>query len=205
MLDTLEAAGVDTIDFGQFGEASFSGFDFERATPVLIEWLPRVDDPRVKDAMVRSLAGQRGARGEGTRRLIAEFNRPDYAEQGLLRWSIGNTLATLSGPGDADALIEILRDRSAGSARQMVCDAMSRTGDPRRIDVLIELLDDDTVAGHAILALRRFGRGVLPQRERVIPMLEALIARPSSTPFGRRMARAALKKAASLPGLSSSE
>jgi hypothetical protein len=102
-------------------------------------------------------------------------------------------LATLAGPADADAIIEILRDRSGGTARQMLCDALSRTKDPRRVAVLIDLIDDDDVAGHSILALRRMGRGTLPEPERMRPKLEALLERASATEFGQRQARAALK------------
>lgn len=195
LIAALEAAGIDTVDFGYFGAASFTTFDFAGAAPILVDWLPRVEDPGVKEAMVRSLAGQGSARGEGTRRLIAEFRRPEYADEASLRWAIGNTLATLAGPADADAIIEILHDRSAGMARQMLCDALSRTKDPRRVAVLIDLIGDDTVAGHAISALRRIGRGTLPEPERVRPMLEALLVRPSATQFAQRQARAALKTA----------
>jgi HEAT repeat protein len=195
LLAALEAAGIDTVDFGVFGPASFTTFDFERAAPILVDWLPRVEDPRVKVAMVASLHGQRSARGEGARRLIAEFRRPEYADEHSLRWTIGDTLASLAGPADADAIIKILRDRSAGTARQMLCDALSRTKDPRRVAVLIDLIDDDDVAGHAILSLRRIGRGTLPEPKQILPLLEALLARPSATEFGRRQARAALKTA----------
>ncbi len=195
LVAALEAAGIDPVDFGTFGAASFTTFDFERAAPILVDWLPRVVDPGVKEAMVRSLAGQRSAQGEGSRRLIAEFRRPDYADEASLRWAIGNTLATLAGPADADAIIEVLHDRSAGVARQMLCDALSRTKDPRRVAVLIGLIGDDAVAGHAISALRRIGRGTLPEPERVRPMLEALLVRPSATEFAQRQARAALETA----------
>jgi hypothetical protein len=197
LLAALEAAGMDPIDFGRFGWASFSTFDFELAVPILVEWLPRVEDPDVKEAMVRSLAGHRSARGEGARRLIEEFRRPEYAEESSLRWAIGNTLATIAGLADADGIIEILVDRSGGTDRQMLCDALSRTRDPRRVDVLIDLIDDDAVAGHAILALRRLARGAHLQTERVRSLLQALLARPSATEFGQRQARAALKTAGS--------
>jgi HEAT repeat protein len=193
LLRALEAAGIDTVDFGLFGQASFTTFDFAGAAPILVDWLPRIADPRVKEAMVRSLTGEPRARGEGARRLIEEFRRPAYADEDSLRWTIGNALATLAGPADADALIEILRDRSAGMARQMLCDALSRTKDPRRVDVLIDLIGDDTVAGHAVNALRTIGRGAVPEAERVRPLLEALLARSSATEFAQRQARAALK------------
>jgi HEAT repeat protein len=194
LLTALAAAGVDPIDFGRFGWASFSQFDFKRAVPVIIEWLPLADDPKVKEAMVRSLAGQPAAQGEGARRLLAEFRRPEYADASSLRWTIGDAMASLAGPADADAIIEILCDRANGHARQMFCNALVRSRDARRVDVLIELIDHDDVAGHAISALRRTSSGRrVPQPQRVRPKLEALIARPSATPFGKRMARGALK------------
>lgn len=103
-------------------------------------------------------------------------------------------MASLAGPADADAIIEILCDRANGHARQMFCNALVRSRDARQVDVLIELIDDDDVAGHAIGALRRTSSGRrVPQPQRVRPKLEALIARPSATPFGKRLARGALK------------
>jgi hypothetical protein len=193
LIAALEAAGIDAIDFGTFGRASFTTFDFARAVPVLIEWLPRISDPNVKDAMARSLTGQRGARGEGARRLIEEFRRPEYAEDKTLLWAIGNALATLAGPADADAIIEMLRDRRYGIARQMLCDALIRTRDTRQTEILIDLIADDDVAGHAISALRRISRRGFSQPERVRGQLEATLGRPSATEFAQRQARAALK------------
>jgi hypothetical protein len=170
--------------------------------PVIIEWLPLVEDAKVKEAMVRTLAGQRAsgpagqraAQGEGARRLLAEFRRPEYADASSLRWTIGDAMASLAGPADADAIIEILCDRANGHAREMFCDALVRSRDARRVDVLIELIDDDDVAGHAISALRRSAhQRQVPEPERVRSKLEAVIARPSATSFGKRMARSALK------------
>jgi hypothetical protein len=202
LLDALEAAGINPSDFGSFGWASFSTFDFGRAAPILIDWLPRVSDKRVKQAMVRSLVDQKAAQGEGTRPLIAEFQRPDYADDAGLKWAIGNTVATLALPEDADAIIEILRDPRHGRAREMFCDALVRTRDPRRVDVLIELIDDDDLAGHAIAALRQCTyRRRVHQPERVRPKLEALLSRGGASglmgsgpgPFAKRQARNALK------------
>jgi hypothetical protein len=75
MLAELEAAGLDTGDFGTFTSLRPTTFDHARATPILVEWLPRMDEPAVVEAMARSLTGQRGARGEGARQLIAAFRR----------------------------------------------------------------------------------------------------------------------------------
>ena len=194
LIDALEAAGLDTTDFGEFGWAMGSTFDCARATPIILDWLSRIADPRVKGAMVMSLFRQKAAQGEGARRLIAEFHRPDYETDGSLRCSIGSTLATIAGPSDADAIIEILRERRHGTARQMFCDALLRTRDPRQVAVLIELIDDDDVAGHAIAALRQgTSRRQVPEPELVKPKLQALLGRPSASGFAKRQARSALK------------
>ncbi len=182
--------------FRAFGWASFSTFDFGQAAPIIIEWLPRVLDMNVKDAMVRSLADQPAAQGEGTRRLLAEFVRPEHAGPDSFKWAIGSTVATLARPDDADAIIDILRDRSHGRSRQMLCDALVRTRDPTRIDVLIELIDDDDLAATQSWLLRQCGnrRGV-PEPDRVRPKLEAILRQSSSkiagagavrSPSGRR-------------------
>jgi hypothetical protein len=110
--------------------------------------------------------------------LLAEFVRPEHSGADSLKWAIGSTVATLARADDADALVDILRDRSHGRSRQMLCDALVRTRDPRRIDVLIELIDDDDLAGHAIAALRQCGyRRRVPDADRVRPKLEALLRR----------------------------
>jgi hypothetical protein len=61
LLAELEAAGLDTRDFGRFvnrvvpGVIEPSTFDAERATPILLRWLPRVGDRRLKESVVGHL------------------------------------------------------------------------------------------------------------------------------------------------------
>jgi hypothetical protein len=83
----------------------------------------------------------------------------------------------------ADDLLELLRD-----SRQ-------RTKDPRAADALIEAIDDDDIAGHAILALRSYGpKSALPHLRRARPKLDAVLARPTATVFAKRQARKALER-----------
>jgi hypothetical protein len=82
----------------------------------------------------------------------------------------------------ADDLVELITDPRHGRAREMLCDALTRTKDSRAPDVLIELIDDDDVAAHAILALRRHGpKSSLPHLRR---------ARSSLMPFSSGRPRA---------------
>jgi HEAT repeat protein len=194
-LDALEAAGVDATEFGRFGRLYPQTFDFDAAAPVIIAWLPRVAGPRLKEAMVRSLAGQRGRRRVGATELLHEFVRPEHATNDSLRWAIANSIAVAAQHDDADAIIELLTDTRWGYARQMLCDALSRTGDPRSPSVLVSLVSDDDLAGHAISALRRtrLGRTALKSAEGR-SRLEAVVNRETATPYARRAAAAVLRR-----------
>jgi HEAT repeat protein len=53
-----------------------------------------------------------------------------------------------------DDLVELVRDKRHGQAREMLAPALANTKHPRAVEVLIELLDDEEIAGHAVYALR---------------------------------------------------
>ena len=101
---------------------------------------------------------------------------------------------TLADDSIADELVELAQDRRHGSSREMLMDALARTKDERALDALVELVDDDEVAGHAIAALRRLGpKSSLPYLERARHSLERQAAN-GATPLARRQARAALAR-----------
>jgi len=201
ILVALEAAGLDTGEFGTFTTLYRTTFDYARAAPILIEWLPRIDEPSVVEAIARSLTGERAARGEGPRRLMVAFRRmsDEYPDR-TVAWAIGNALSTLTGPADADGVIELLCDRRYGTARQMLCDALTRTHDPRATEIMIDLIDDDDINGHAILALRRLGNWkVIPDTPRALPRLERVLERSTSGILAKKQARKALEVIARSP------
>src|SRR3954466_3584561 len=96
----LGAAGVDTGDFGRFTADRYpeiirpSQFDFIMATPVLISVLPRLNDPEVRESVVRSLSTS-AAKPEAASVLIDEFRRTSVADHPWLKWAIGNALDTV--------------------------------------------------------------------------------------------------------------
>jgi hypothetical protein len=197
LLDALEAAGVRTEDFGLFTSAPTEAtIDYERAVPVLIEWLPRVRDPVLKEIIVRSLTGEDSAKGEGACVLVNEFRQaPNTEEWHSVKWAIGDALATLADASLADDLLELLQDGRHGSSRQRLCDALARTKDDRAPEALIALLDEPDLAGHAISALRRYGpKAWLPHLERARPTLERLAGDRGVPPVARRQAAAALER-----------
>lgn len=193
----LRAAGIRDDDFGFFArdipEAGIRAprFDFEAAAPVLVDWLPRVKTALVKERIVRSLTGEKTATPLALEPLVAEFRRAD--DHGL-KWAIGNALATLADDSIADELVELARDRRHGRSREMLMDALARTKDERALDALVDLVDDDDLAGHAISALRRLGpKSSLPYLERARPALEHQAA-DGETLLARRQASAALAR-----------
>ena len=84
--------------------------------------------------------------------LIAEFLTASQKDSGL-KWAIGNALAVVADQSLFEQLCELVRDRRHGTARQMIVLALGKIKNPRAIDALIELLDDDDVSGHALSSL----------------------------------------------------
>jgi hypothetical protein len=201
LLADLESAGIETRDFGRFGDVPELGisppaFDHARAAPILIKWLPRVRTPAAKEAIARSLTGEPTANGPAARALVMEFRRtPSDSEWDAVNWAYGNALSTLADASVADDLIELLQERSHGKARQMLCEALRRTKDPRAPEVLIGLIQDPDIGGHAIDALRSYGpKSSIPHLQRARSSLEEVLADPTSTDFAKRMAEKSLQR-----------
>lgn len=195
----LEAAGISARDFGFFArdipEAGIYApqFDYAAAAPILIRWLRRAKTSLIKERIVRSLTGEKAATPDALKPLVIEFREaPD--EDWALKWAIGNALSTLADASIVDDLVELASDRRHGKDREMLMDALARTKDERALALLVELVDDDEVAGHAISALRRLGsKSSLPYLERARPALERQ-ARSGVTPIAKKQAAAALDR-----------
>jgi HEAT repeat protein len=193
MLEELQAAGIATDDFGTFTRLRPTTVDYARAVPILLAWLPRIESLPAKVAIARSLTSEPEASRLGAARvLVDEFAELDDEEA---KWAIGNALATLADESIADDLIRLMRKPEHGKGREMLCDALKRTGDPRTPDVLVELLDDDAVAGHAIFTLRSYGpKASLPLLRNAREKLEQVVERSSSTTFARTQTKKALQR-----------
>jgi hypothetical protein len=114
----VEAHGIDTTDFGLFSSVAPTRFDYEAAGPVLIEWLPRVDDPTLKETIARSLIGATGSARVAACALVNDFRR--VPADGT-RWAYANSLAVLADASVADDLLDPITDPELGSAREMLC------------------------------------------------------------------------------------
>jgi HEAT repeat protein len=132
---------------------------YSSAIPVLVMHLPEVKDLGVKESIVRALSVKE-ARGLAGPALIREFRSLPHegserdAVQ-MFKWAVGNALSVVATESDYGDLVELLRDERHGKAREMLPIALARTGAPRAVEVLIDMLGDEQVAGHAITALGR--------------------------------------------------
>jgi hypothetical protein len=130
--------------------------DYRDAIPVLLKWLPKVESP-LKDDVVRALSVE-WARPTAAPLLIEEFRRPDGPESELgLRWTIGNALAVVADDSVIDPVIELATDPRWGRSREMIVVALGNMKDPRTVETLRALLDDEEVAAHAVVALGKLG------------------------------------------------
>jgi HEAT repeat protein len=196
----LERAGIDMGGFGVFTSRSdpaaveASAFDYERAMPILIKWLPHVETSELKEVIARGMTGESSARGDGAKALVDEFGRTP-ADEASLKWAIANALSTLADPSLADDLIELLQGPDQGAGRQMLCEALRRTKDPRAPEVLIGLISDPDVSGHAIAALEDYGpKTSMPYLEKARPALEKVLLDSSASALAQRMARQSLDR-----------
>jgi len=88
--------------------------------------------------------------------LVNEFkvqhNLPDAAQRGF-KWALGNAISMVADESHFDEVVELIRDKRHGTSRDMMVLRLSRLDPNRAVDVLIELLGDDEVAGQALIAL----------------------------------------------------
>ena len=154
-----------------------SGTKYDAAIPVLLYWLPLVSLPDAKESIVRTLSVP-WAKPDAGPKLIAEFEKTpkdeNVASWDALRWAIGNALEVLAEPSLLQKLIEIVTNKQNGKAREMFVLALAKIRDPRSVEVLIQLLDDEQVAGHAIMALRKL------KAPRALDHLERFVDHPKA-------------------------
>ena len=127
---------------------------YKDAVPILVKWLPKITNSRVKESIVRALSVSWARLGAVTALLTEYRNTPDSENRGL-KWAIGNALEVLASDKIFDDIVELVQDKRHGIARQMLVLALGKMKNPRAVDVLICQLDDDDVVGQALTSLKK--------------------------------------------------
>jgi hypothetical protein len=158
------------------------------AIPILIKWLPLVNYDNLKDDIVGTLSVP-WAKPLAVRPLLEEYvkiKKTGNAPTCRVRWAIGNALEVLADDSVFKDIVRIAEDRRYGRDREMVVMALGKMKNPKAVKVLIGLLDDEDVNGHAVIAL-----GKLKVRE-ALPLLEPFLQHPKT--WIRNEAKRAIKK-----------
>jgi HEAT repeat protein len=143
------AAGceLDSLDCSTLSPGAF-----KKCIPILLKWLPRIEDVGVKEYIVRSLSVP-SAKAIAAQPLIVEFrNTPNTANSGL-KWVIGNALSIVATDAVFKQLLDLIGDKANGKSREMLVLALGNMENAAAVDKLIEMLNDEEIAGHALKAL----------------------------------------------------
>ena len=164
------------------------GAPIEAAAPVLIRWLPTINQPDAKRRVILILGDPR-AGADAARALVDEFRRVAPNDDGdpvaSVRATIGSALSAHDCDPIAEDLLAIASDRTHGMHRGMIVHNLSRLR-ARRADAIAALrtsLDDPQMRSIAAQAL-----GTMRATE-AEPDLDRLVDDPDPT------VRAAVKSA----------
>jgi HEAT repeat protein len=142
---------------------------FRVALPTLVLWLQRTQNLDAKDEIVRTLS-TKWASPVAAGSLIAEFREAADVNELGIRWVIGSALVQVADDTVLDEIVELAKDRTFGRAREMVVVSLGNMKGERAIDVLIELLDEKDLVGHAVVALGKLR--ATKARTRVLALLK---------------------------------
>ena len=120
--------------------------------PIILKHLNEVTDESDKEFLVRCL----GVKGfdEAAKPLIDEFYKSNNVSY---KWAIGNSLSIISSSEALPELIKIVQEKEHGIARQMIVDGLGAYKTEEVKSVLVNLLKDDEVVGHAISGIAKTG------------------------------------------------
>ena len=120
------------------------------AIPVLIWMLDETEDEIQLEGIIRALTVKE-ARPAAVKRLIRFFIEGPES----LQWVTGNALSVIADDAVYDELVSLATAKKYGWSRQMLVIALGNMKNPDVVSVLLELLKDEDVYGHAIMSLRK--------------------------------------------------
>ncbi len=158
--------------------------DYKSAIPVLLNWLSKIENLDVKESIVRALSVA-WAKPTAALPLINEFKKAN-PESVNFKWAIANALSVVADDSVYTEIADLIRDTKHGKAREMLALALGNMQNSQAPELLIELLKDDVVAGHAIMALGKL------KAKKASPAIEQFLAHPKA--WIRKEAKKALSR-----------
>jgi hypothetical protein len=154
ILVELALIGIETRSLAGLRQ---SGHEYSAAIPILTRWLALSTDPKLLEEIVRALSVP-WAKPIAARPLIDAFIAADSAVSPSplgLRWTIGSALEVVADDSVFDDLANLVNDRSFGRAREMIVLWFAKSRRAEAVSLLVELIEDPDVGGHAVKALSK--------------------------------------------------
>jgi HEAT repeat protein len=125
------------------------------AIPVLITHLRYPYPWRIREGIARALTTKIAGNDAYTALVRAFKQLPESQDnnQNEFKWALGNAISIVADKNNFDEIVDLVRDKRHGAARDMLVLRLPRLDPHKAVAVLIELLADDEVAGHAVTAL----------------------------------------------------
>lgn len=147
----LEAIGIFTDDIYSYLPGNKG--DWKKATPVIVKYLTEVNNRGLQEALVRLLCVPWLRKDPVGKTLMEMAFAP--STDFYLKWAIGNTIEVIAEDSLFDEIARFVSDKTFGTSRQMFVLGLGRIKKPEAIHLLISLLDQEEVNGHAISALNK--------------------------------------------------
>src|SRR5262249_14407375 len=162
---------------------------YPKAIPVLVEFLSKVSDDRIKEGVARAL-GVKEAKGIAAKPLIREFERypSETPSQKHTKWAIGNALTAIADDSVFYEIVTLINRKGDGQPRSSLVPALCNMVAHREqaIEILMKLLDDEDLKVQAMIALGNLR--ILQARPKIEPFLR------HSDSWVRQQAKRALLK-----------
>jgi hypothetical protein len=160
-------------------------FNYKAAIPILLKWLPLMDNKNVKEDIVRSLT-VKWAKPIAAAPLIRELQNILKESDTGLAWAIGNALSIVADDCVFEEIVELVQNTQYGKAREMLAVSLGNMKNPHAEDILLDLLNDEEVAGHAIMALGRLkSKEARPAIERFLSHKKSWIRQEAKRAIGK--------------------
>lgn len=149
--ELIKEANSNGFNVEDFNELNAIKRKIKILIPILIRYLFEFEKKNYKDAIVGIL----GVKGfyEATETLLNLYFNNDIL---IDRWAIGEALYSIQDKRFENEYIQIVEDKNNGDSRQMIVILLGKLRCEKAIPILIDLLQDDDVEGHAIMALGHF-------------------------------------------------
>lgn len=130
-----------------------SNENYPEAIPILVEMLSKVKSDRIKEGVARALTIKNAGK-EVAKALIKEFEsyKTSTESEEYTKWAIANAILVVADNSFFEDIVNFIQNKEYGSGMVggMLVKAIAKMKNPRRKEVLLELLMDNDLKGFAI-------------------------------------------------------